>query len=107
EDVARNHRDRSAERRVLVEHLAVVAVVGEQVPVLAVVWLARLYPGSLRIPHRSLAIVDERVTSAAQQPGLRLLEQHVDPRNHVVDRARSEEHTSELQSLAYLVCRLL
>src|SRR2546425_3748487 len=26
---------------------------------------------------------------------------------HVVDMARSEEHTSELQSLAYLVCRLL
>src|SRR2546425_8602883 len=25
----------------------------------------------------------------------------------VADRARSEEHTSELQSLAYLVCRLL
>src|SRR5205823_14284580 len=25
----------------------------------------------------------------------------------VNDRARSEEHTSELQSLAYLVCRLL
>src|SRR2546425_7305778 len=25
----------------------------------------------------------------------------------VSDRARSEEHTSELQSLAYLVCRLL
>src|SRR2546425_4749407 len=26
---------------------------------------------------------------------------------HVLDDARSEEHTSELQSLAYLVCRLL
>src|SRR2546425_8217390 len=26
---------------------------------------------------------------------------------HVRDHARSEEHTSELQSLAYLVCRLL
>src|SRR5687767_15628123 len=26
---------------------------------------------------------------------------------HHVERARSEEHTSELQSLAYLVCRLL
>src|SRR5229473_7297870 len=26
---------------------------------------------------------------------------------HAVARARSEEHTSELQSLAYLVCRLL
>src|SRR2546425_6223609 len=26
---------------------------------------------------------------------------------HLVGEARSEEHTSELQSLAYLVCRLL
>src|SRR3989441_5544778 len=26
---------------------------------------------------------------------------------HAVEAARSEEHTSELQSLAYLVCRLL
>src|SRR2546425_7620329 len=28
-------------------------------------------------------------------------------RQHFGDRFRSEEHTSELQSLAYLVCRLL
>src|SRR2546425_4455450 len=28
-------------------------------------------------------------------------------RSHRVDEMRSEEHTSELQSLAYLVCRLL
>src|SRR3989441_3107827 len=28
-------------------------------------------------------------------------------RAHLLDEARSEEHTSELQSLAYLVCRLL
>src|SRR2546425_7061436 len=27
--------------------------------------------------------------------------------HHLADRTRSEEHTSELQSLAYLVCRLL
>src|SRR2546425_1669632 len=27
--------------------------------------------------------------------------------HHLADPARSEEHTSELQSLAYLVCRLL
>src|SRR5229473_8693167 len=36
----------------------------------------------------------------------------IDPKSHVVPRPscyskRSEEHTSELQSLAYLVCRLL
>src|SRR6478609_11429368 len=28
-------------------------------------------------------------------------------RDGILDRCRSEEHTSELQSLAYLVCRLL
>src|SRR2546425_8093472 len=27
--------------------------------------------------------------------------------HEIVERSRSEEHTSELQSLAYLVCRLL
>src|SRR5205823_6932308 len=30
-----------------------------------------------------------------------------DPAKEIADRWRSEEHTSELQSLAYLVCRLL
>src|SRR5205823_7500669 len=29
------------------------------------------------------------------------------PRFRILPRGRSEEHTSELQSLAYLVCRLL
>src|SRR5687767_15696885 len=32
---------------------------------------------------------------------------HVDQASREVARVRSEEHTSELQSLAYLVCRLL
>src|SRR5205823_12337137 len=31
----------------------------------------------------------------------------VDERGHQLGPVRSEEHTSELQSLAYLVCRLL
>src|SRR2546425_3767387 len=31
----------------------------------------------------------------------------IDPRTRPADLLRSEEHTSELQSLAYLVCRLL
>src|SRR5205814_9697102 len=30
-----------------------------------------------------------------------------DPENHQRDQQRSEEHTSELQSLRHLVCRLL
>src|SRR2546425_2266655 len=37
-----------------------------------------------------------------QPPGL-----HHHPPERVVGEKRSEEHTSELQSLAYLVCRLL
>src|SRR5687767_15410247 len=32
---------------------------------------------------------------------------HPEPEDDSPDRLRSEEHTSELQSLAYLVCRLL
>src|SRR2546423_6646929 len=32
---------------------------------------------------------------------------HAQPRRRLSGEARSEEHTSELQSLAYLVCRLL
>src|SRR3989441_2754892 len=38
---------------------------------------------------------------------LRLRELPVDQLGARLDRLRSEEHTSELQSLAYLVCRLL
>src|SRR5687767_15689925 len=52
-----------------------------------------------------------RATRAADHDALR---QHAEPGGHARgDRlsallgARSEEHTSELQSLAYLVCRLL
>src|SRR5687767_15723636 len=36
-----------------------------------------------------------------------LAEQVLLPVDHVLASSRSEEHTSELQSLAYLVCRLL
>src|SRR6266404_9285330 len=52
-------------------------------------------------------VVDHR----AVQPLLLLVEFDVEPQRIVepgqVLRERSEEHTSELQSLAYLVCRLL
>src|SRR2546423_5008875 len=47
----------------------------------------------------------QRRTSAAEsRPALRVLKESCCLRVH---RHRSEEHTSELQSLAYLVCRLL
>src|SRR2546425_5263843 len=53
--------------------------------------------GEQRVPHRETRVrerrrVDERAVGVTAQP---------------LDRVRSEEHTSELQSLAYLVCRLL
>src|SRR2546425_9523198 len=40
--------------------------------------------------------------SQCHEGPLRLHQAH-----HALERIRSEEHTSELQSLAYLVCRLL
>src|SRR5687767_15516202 len=36
-----------------------------------------------------------------------ILERHLEAREPIGGEGRSEEHTSELQSLAYLVCRLL
>src|SRR5205814_6651210 len=42
------------------------------------------------------------------QDVLRVLDRHEAAlRDHLGERARSEEHTSELQSLRHLVCRLL
>src|SRR5687767_14403598 len=47
----------------------------------------------------------------ASQPGLRWIGRfggrHAESECRLHDQERSEEHTSELQSLAYLVCRLL
>src|SRR2546425_9699844 len=53
--------------------------------------------------------VKNMITGAAQMDGAILVVSAVDgpmpqTREHIL---RSEEHTSELQSLAYLVCRLL
>src|SRR5205814_8394103 len=47
--------------------------------------------------------------SAVHRPRARLLGARFDPagRGSVPHRERSEEHTSELQSLRHLVCRLL
>src|SRR5205823_14831804 len=81
----------------------------------------RLPPGSTRFPYTTLFRSDdgvERVRAIGARRGL-LQRQARDPdpvalviREHPVEagdhkRYRSEEHTSELQSLAYLVCRLL
>src|SRR2546425_6109723 len=51
----------------------------------------------LRMRHAPASLVTRRTEETLDLVGLRGLR----------DRYRSEEHTSELQSLAYLVCRLL
>src|SRR5687767_15575252 len=73
---------------------------------LAASTLAVSAPGELARP-----LVLQRVTEAMQLEAM-LLEaispkQRVTEACHQVLAPRSEEHTSELQSLAYLVCRLL
>src|SRR2546425_13213418 len=45
--------------------------------------------------------------SAAADSGYRITAASATPTAGASDALRSEEHTSELQSLAYLVCRLL
>src|SRR2546425_2992731 len=49
-----------------------------------------------------IAQAGRRVRVVEASPGLQPT-----PRTLIVTQQRSEEHTSELQSLAYLVCRLL
>src|SRR2546425_9719618 len=58
----------------------------------------------------SVALLD-LMSAVAAELGLALVVAHADhgiqAGSWLVGQARSEEHTSELQSLAYLVCRLL
>src|SRR2546425_9712062 len=49
--------------------------------------------------HRLISLVIAAEDFALDQPGMK--------HENAPARPRSEEHTSELQSLAYLVCRLL
>src|SRR2546425_8185237 len=66
--------------------------------------MIRRPPRSTLFPYttlfRSPAVAGDRVAGPG---GMRRQRLHLDLRRH----GRSEEHTSELQSLAYLVCRLL
>src|SRR2546425_4105293 len=72
--------------------------------------MIRRPPRSTLFPYTTL-FRSERVDGArAEHRGaLRLRADALVRRGDVVegDRGRSEEHTSELQSLAYIVCRLL
>src|SRR5688572_33283925 len=58
--------------------------------------------------HHGITYADDALVAAAE-----LAERHINDRHlpdkaiDVVDEARSEEHTSELQSQSNLVCRLL
>src|SRR2546425_3714909 len=66
-----------------------------------------------REQHRAPQRKDGEVLAQVEQRHARKKEEHVDQRDVEYQHdelrrlGRSEEHTSELQSLAYLVCRLL
>src|SRR2546423_4684539 len=73
--------------------------------------MIRRPPRSTLFPYttlfRSVRIIDgESVYEAYPSPALEL-EVTIEFEHPLIGRQRSEEHTSELQSLAYLVCRLL
>src|SRR2546425_5433073 len=63
----------------------------------------------IRMPVRVRTTRDNGTTSALPAIRVRDMSAAITPDTHTASRPkrRSEEHTSELQSLAYLVCRLL
>src|SRR2546425_9131136 len=62
------------------------------------------YEAAQAQPLDQLLLIVGEPSTHLQQVCVRLGAQ---PRHRMDDQGRSEEHTSELQSLAYLVCRLL
>src|SRR2546425_2871642 len=72
--------------------------------------MIRRPPRSTLFPYttlfRSPLSASQRFPNAGGREG-HALDRDVAVGQRVLDRVRSEEHTSELQSLAYLVCRLL
>src|SRR5205823_11322662 len=64
---------------------------------------------SMSRPHRIIGFAEPPIVHSAPRSHLDGIERQnlPDHRRHQGHRSRSEEHTSELQSLAYLVCRLL
>src|SRR2546425_9110031 len=57
--------------------------------------------------HDALPIWSDLDARDHSRPDAADVAEPVFPRSLIMGNARSEEHTSELQSLAYLVCRLL
>src|SRR5687767_15634354 len=68
---------------------------------------ALIYINPQRIINEALPKVMPEKELAGMREGFAMMKQQagIDPAK--IDYIRSEEHTSELQSLAYLVCRLL
>src|SRR5690242_7468958 len=69
-------------------------------------------PASLHPGHAGLSAATALASSAAPATGRSVPGPALDPKRHLANRyddlrARSEEHTSELQSHVNLVCRLL
>src|SRR2546425_4378822 len=76
------------------------------IPLLA--HLEREHEVQLRQPRLAGALSREQHRPPRLRRGPDLRRERAEPADPVVPAAdRSEEHTSELQSLAYLVCRLL
>src|SRR5437899_3897207 len=88
-------------------------------PVFCFVLLSRRQPRSTLFPYTTLfrsrrkgnGALDQVVAGDAAQryPGRTIpsLDREIGDAIHAEGQARSEEHTSELQSLRHLVCRLL
>src|SRR5436190_6495587 len=76
--------------------------------------MIRRPPRSTLFPYTTLFRSDAQdmrkvilVLSDGKDSGPIAFHQHISSQADVIDRARSEEHTSELQSHSDLVCRLL
>src|SRR2546422_3204674 len=75
--------------------------------------MIRRPPRSTLFPYTTLfrSQIPEAVTVFILPPSRQVLEQRLrargEDRDEVIERRRSEEHTSELQSRLHLVCRLL
>src|SRR2546423_12066499 len=67
------------------------------------------YTTLFRSPSSWFAVLlqEDEAKQEGGDPNGHIHEEHPAPRQLVDQLSRSEEHTSELQSLAYLVCRLL